>query len=103
MGWQAHTGYTKIDVGTSLRLIESATVSGEIAAPILEGSEMGVHFPVGNVIVVTVAAVNDTEIVIQEPDGKRWRLTPWTANDASVDFDTSGLNHQDWVVRSEMP
>jgi hypothetical protein len=101
MAWEAHTNFRQIGAGTTLHLIESPTVPGYPPGPIQVGSDMAVEFAAGTRGKVKVISASQDEMVIQEPSGRTWKLTPWLASDFPVSIDSPGLNSQDWVVRSE--
>jgi hypothetical protein len=49
----------------------------------------------------SVAKASATEVILEMPDGLRWRLTPWTPRDQPVGITTTGMYTEDWVVRSQ--
>jgi hypothetical protein len=102
MAWEAHTNFRQLGIGTSLHLVESPTVVGYPPSPIQIGAVMAVEFGPNTRGKVTVLSASQYEMVIQEPAGKIWRLTPWEPSDSPVRINSPGLNWQDWVIRSEI-
>lgn len=101
MAWEAHTNFGKIGVGTSLHLIESPTVQGYPPGPLQVGSDIAIEFAAGARGKAKIISASHDEMVLQEPSGKTWKLTPWQTSDFPVSINSPGLNSQDWVVRSE--
>lgn len=103
MAWEGRTKFSKLDVGTSLRLEEVPTIPGRTPSPVQAGSEITIEMAGGVKTNATILLVADTEIQLKLSDGSVWQMTHLTQFDPPVNIESPGLNHQDWVIRSERP
>ena len=102
MAWVGRTNFSKIGVGTSLRLVETPTIPGRSPSPVQAGSEIEIEMAAGVRTKVTIVSVADNEIQMELPDGTVWQMTHLTPNDFPVRIDSPGLNAQDWVIRFQI-
>jgi hypothetical protein len=102
MPWEGYTHFRVIDVGTSIRFVESRAVLGVPPAPIQVGAQMRIVLGgSAPAIVVTIIATGENELQIRTPDGIVWQMTHHTPKDFPV-FQSQDLNFQDWVVRGKL-
>ena len=103
MAWQGRTTFSKIGVGTSLRLEHVPTDPGHTPSQVQAGSEIAIQIAGGVQTTATILNVADNEIELKMPDGTVWRMTHLTPYDPPVHLISPGLSHQDWVIRSARP
>ena len=103
MAWVGRTNFSKIGVGTSLRLEEHPTIPGRLPSPVRAGSKIEIEMAAGVRTKATIVSIADNEIQLRLPDGTVWQMTHRTPYDPPIEIKSPGLNQQDWVVRSARP
>jgi hypothetical protein len=99
VGWRVDSGYTKLDVGTTLTFRSSVYVAGHEPAPLQVGDQILVTLGVNDPVMATIVEATEVMLSLQMPDGITWNATPRT--DPPVpSFGGAGLKpSEDWVVR----
>jgi hypothetical protein len=101
MPWEGYTHFRVIDVGTSIRFVESRAVLGVPPAPIQVGAQKRIVLGgAAPAIVVTIIATGENELQIRTPDGIVWQMTHHTRRISQSSSRRTSIFRIGWFVAS---
>jgi hypothetical protein len=103
MVWAAYTAFALLQSGANIHVVASPHVQGQpLAAPVAGDTLQTYHRGQPSLGTARVLTASAFQVMFELPDGSRWRMTPWTSEDAPVSFSSPALYLGHWVVRDQV-